>query len=55
MPIQKITVEIATQEVPEDERPELAVEIARAAQGVLLLYLTSRDSLLASVTQWAQK
>jgi len=55
MPVQKITVEIPTLEITEDERNEAAVEIARAVQGVLLAYLESRDALQAVVTQWVEQ
>ena len=55
MPQQKITIEIETEPIAEDERPDFAYEIARAVQVVLLDRLASRDALLAQVTSWEEK
>jgi hypothetical protein len=55
MPLQKLTVEIETQPISEDERPELASEIARAVQALLLPYLDSADALVARLTRWEEK
>lgn len=55
MPLQKITVEIETKPIPEEERGDLGAEISRAVQGVLLHTLASRDSLIAEVSRWEEK
>lgn len=55
MPLQKITVEISTEPIPEDERPDFAYEIARAVQVVLLDRLASRDALVAEVVRWEER
>lgn len=55
MPTQKITLEIETREIPEDERADLAQELLRAANAVLAPFLASRDSLAGDVSRWEQK
>lgn len=52
---QVITLEIATDAIAEEERPDLALELVRAANAVLAAKIPNRDSLQGRVSRWAEK
>lgn len=55
VPTQVITLTIPTDAIAEDERPELALELIRAANAVLAAKIPNRDSLQGIVSKWVEK
>lgn len=55
MPTQKITLEIETEAIAEEERAELSAELVRAANVVLSAKIANRDSLVGRVARWDEK
>lgn len=55
MALQKITLEIPTEPIAEEERSDLAVELVRAANAVLAAKIPNRDALQGSVSRWDEK
>ena len=55
MPLQKVTLEISTARIPEEDRADLAQELLRALNSLVGAYLRDRDGMHGEVVRWEEK